>query len=107
MSARMKPGQEAIYYLAGDNADALRSSPQLEGFRAKGIEVLLLPDPIDAFWPERLDGFEGKKLRSVTQAADDLLGKDDADAAGHLDAAGGAEGGAGRRRVATCAPRRG
>ncbi len=72
---RMTAGQEAIYYLTGDNADALKSSPQLEGFRAKGFEVLLLPDPIDAFWPERLDTFEGKKLRSVTQAVDDL-GKD-------------------------------
>ena len=72
---RMQPGQEAIYYLTGDNAEALKSSPQLEGFRAKAFEVLLLPDPIDAFWPERLDTFEGKKLRSVTQAVDDL-GKD-------------------------------
>jgi molecular chaperone HtpG len=73
--ARMPEGQEAIYYLTGDSAEALKSSPQLEGFRAKGFEVLLLPDPIDAFWPERLDAFEGKKLRSVTQAVDDL-GKD-------------------------------
>ena len=56
-------------YLAGDNIDALKTSPQLEGFRAKGIEVLLLSDPIDAFWPERLDSFEGKQLSSVTQAA--------------------------------------
>ena len=73
--ARMPAGQEAIYYLTGDSAEALKSSPQLEGFRAKGFEVLLLPDPIDAFWPERLDTFEGKPLRSVTQAVDDL-GKD-------------------------------
>ena len=73
--ARMTAGQDTIYYLAGDSAEALKSSPQLEGFRAKGFEVLLLPDPIDAFWPERLDSFEGKKLRSVTQAAEDL-GKD-------------------------------
>jgi molecular chaperone HtpG len=72
---RMQAGQETIYYLTGDNAEALKSSPQLEGFRAKGFEVLLLPDPIDAFWPERLDTFDGKKLRSVTQAVDDL-GKD-------------------------------
>ena len=69
---RMQPGQEAIYYLTGDSVDALKSSPQLEGFRAKGFEVLLLSDPIDAFWPDRMDAFEGKKLRSVTQATDDL-----------------------------------
>ena len=50
----MQAGQDAIWYLAGDDADALRNSPQLEGFRAKGIEVLLLSDPIDAFWPDRL-----------------------------------------------------
>ena len=51
---RMKPNQEAIYFLAGDDAAALRGSPQLEGFAARGIEVLLLTDPVDAFWPERL-----------------------------------------------------
>ena len=73
---RMKDGQDTIWYLAGDDADALAKSPQLEGFRARGIEVLLLPDPIDAFWPERLDGFDGKKLRSVTQAGEELGGKD-------------------------------
>ena len=70
--SRMQQGQDAIYYLAGDNPDALRASPQLEGFRAKGIEVLLLADSIDAFWPDRLDGFEGKHLKSVTQASADL-----------------------------------
>ncbi len=69
---RMQPGQEAIYTLAGDDADALKASPQLEGFRAKNLEVLLLADPIDAFWPDRLVTFEGKPLRSVTQAAAEL-----------------------------------
>ena len=67
--SRMQADQDTIYYLAGDNPDALRASPQLEGFRAKGIEVLLLADPIDAFWPERLDSFEGKSLKSITQAS--------------------------------------
>ena len=75
MSTGCSRARTTIWYLAGDNADALKTSPQLEGFRAKGIEVLLLSDPIDAFWPERLDSFEGKKLKSVTQAADEL-GKD-------------------------------
>ena len=70
--SRMQIDQDTIYYLAGDNPEALRASPQLEGFRAKGIEVLLLADPIDAFWPERLDSFEGKHLRSVTQAPVEL-----------------------------------
>jgi molecular chaperone HtpG len=71
--SRMNDGQDTIYYLTGDNASAMKTSPQLEGFRAKGIEVLLMSDSIDSFWPERLDSFEGKKLRSVTQAAGDLV----------------------------------
>jgi molecular chaperone HtpG len=75
--SRMGEGQDTIYYLSGDQADALKTSPQLEGFRAKGLEVLLMSDPIDSFWPERLDSFEGKKLRSVTQAAEDLGKADD------------------------------
>ena len=69
---RMPEGQETIYYLSGDNIDALKSSPQLEGFKAKGYEVLLMSDSIDAFWPERLDTFMDKKLRSVTQSAGDI-----------------------------------
>jgi molecular chaperone HtpG len=70
--SRMQEGQDTIYYLTGDHAEALKTSPQLEGFRAKGIEVLLMSDSIDSFWPERLDSFEDKKLRSVTQSAEDL-----------------------------------
>ena len=69
---RMKEGQEAIYFLAGDNAEAMSRSAQLEGFRARGVEVLLLEDQIDAFWPERLDKFDDKPIRSVTQGAVDL-----------------------------------
>ena len=69
---RMKEGQEAIYVLSGDDADTLARSPQLEGFRARGVEVLLLTDPVDAFWPDRLGEWEGKKIRSVTQGAADL-----------------------------------
>ena len=70
--ARLKPAQDAIYYLAGDDAAALAASPQLEGYRARGLEVLLLADPVDTFWPERLDEYEGRKLRSITQASEDL-----------------------------------
>jgi molecular chaperone HtpG len=70
--SRMKEGQDTIYYLTGDHAEAMKNSPQLEGFRAKGFEVLLMSDSIDSFWPERLDSFEAKKLRSVTQASADL-----------------------------------
>jgi molecular chaperone HtpG len=70
--SRMKEGQEAIYILLGDEAGALAKSPQLEGFRAKGVEVLLLSDGIDAFWPERLGTFEDKPIRSITQGTVDL-----------------------------------
>ncbi len=73
---RMRPEQEKIYYLTGENEAALRSSPQIEGFRARGLEVLLLADPIDAFWPERLEEFDGKKLASVTQSAADLTAQE-------------------------------
>ena len=74
---RMQPGQEAIYYLSGEDPEVLKNSPQLEGFRAKGFEVLLMADPIDSFWPERLDSFEVKPLRSVTQAGGDLTMDED------------------------------
>jgi molecular chaperone HtpG len=70
--SRMKEGQDAIYILSGDDAAALAASPQLEGFRAKGVEVLLLADHIDAFWPDRLPDYEGKPVRSVTQGTVDL-----------------------------------
>ncbi len=69
---RMKPGQDAIYFLSGDDAKALRKSPQLEGFAAKGIEVLLLSDPIDDFWIASTGEYDGKKFRSVTQGGIDL-----------------------------------
>jgi len=75
--SRMQTGQDTIWHLTGDNVESLKSSPQLEGFRAKGIEVLLMTDPIDAFWPERLDSFEDKKLRSVTQAGDEIARGED------------------------------
>ena len=68
--ARMPEGQEAIYYLAGPEGGSLKESPQLEGFAGKGYEVLLLSDPIDAFWPSRLDAYKEKKLKSVSQAGE-------------------------------------
>jgi molecular chaperone HtpG len=68
----LKPNQTAIFYLAGDDLARLQSSPHLEGFRARGIEVLLLPDPVDSFWVMAGLGFEGKSFKSVTQGAADL-----------------------------------
>lgn len=67
---RMRDGQEAIYYIAAETEDAAAASPQLEGFQKKGVEVLYLTDPIDEFWvPMLFEGFEGKPLKSITQAA--------------------------------------
>ena len=68
----LRPNQTAIYYLAGDDIARLKSSPHLEGFRARGIEVLLLSDPVDSFWVVPSVGFDGKPFKSVTQGAADL-----------------------------------
>jgi molecular chaperone HtpG len=70
--ASLKDNQTAIYYLAGDDAKRLETSPHLEGFRARGIEVLLLADPVDSFWVTSALGYEGKPFKSVTQGAADL-----------------------------------
>ncbi|MBN9440838.1 molecular chaperone HtpG [Bosea sp. (in: a-proteobacteria)] len=68
----LKENQTAIYYIVGDDAGRIANSPQLEGFRARDIEVLLLSDPIDGFWVSGMPEFEGKPFKSVTQGAADL-----------------------------------
>lgn len=70
--ARMKPGQEAIYTIAGDTIESVAKSPQIEGFRARGIEVLLLADPVDEFWMPGLGDYKKKEFKSVTRGAADL-----------------------------------
>ncbi|MSP67888.1 MAG: molecular chaperone HtpG [Alphaproteobacteria bacterium] len=69
---RMRPGQAAIYYITGDSTDALARSPQLEGFRARGIEVLLLADPVDDFWLGSVAAHQEKPFRSATRADADI-----------------------------------
>jgi molecular chaperone HtpG len=69
---RMKPGQEAIYTISGDNLEALKSSPQLEAARAKGVEVLLLADPIDDFWLPNVTDYKDKPFKSLTRGGVDL-----------------------------------
>lgn len=69
---RMKDTQQAIYYITGEELDALRRSPQLEGFAARGIEVLLLTDPVDEFWIPSVGEYEEKPLKSATRAGADL-----------------------------------
>jgi molecular chaperone HtpG len=72
--SRMKDGQESIFYICGDNAERLARNPHLEGFKARGIEVLLLTDQVDDFWPQAVSAFKGKNFKSATRA-DEELGK--------------------------------
>jgi len=69
---RMKPGQEAIYYLTGDSYATVLGSPHLEIFKAKGVEVLLLTDPVDEWVVGSLTEFDGKPLHSVSKGDLDL-----------------------------------
>ena len=69
---RMKEGQEAIFYIAGDDAAKLAQSPHLEGFKAKGVEVLLLSDHVDEFWLQHITEFDGRSFKSITRGAADL-----------------------------------
>ncbi|MFP6759835.1 MAG: molecular chaperone HtpG, partial [Alphaproteobacteria bacterium] len=69
---RMKDGQEEIFYITGDDVAQLRTSPQIEGFAARGIEVLLLADPVDEFWLGSVSAFDDKPFKSVTRGGIDL-----------------------------------
>ena len=76
---RMKPGQTAIYTITADTPEAALRSPQLEGFRAKGVEVLLLTDPVDEFWLPMVAKFKEHEFRSVTRGGADLGAIESAD----------------------------
>ena len=65
--ARMKQGQETVFFMIGESLEALRKSPQLEMFLAHDIEVLLLTDPIDEFWLPAVKKYQNKEFRSVTR----------------------------------------
>lgn len=69
---RMQEDQDTIYYISGENAASLRSSPQLEGFVARGLEVLLMTDTVDEFWLQQVREYKGKKFQSVTKGHIDL-----------------------------------
>ncbi|MBB4284875.1 molecular chaperone HtpG [Roseospira goensis] len=79
-AARMKTGQEAIYYITGDDPEVLKRSPQLEGFRAKGVEVLLLTDPVDEFWINAVPSYQDTPLKSAAAGATGLEAVTDAEA---------------------------
>jgi molecular chaperone HtpG len=72
--AGLKENQTAIYYLTAEDAAKAQASPQLEGYKARDIEVLLLTDPVDSFWVRTALGYDGKPFKSVSQGAADLDG---------------------------------
>jgi molecular chaperone HtpG len=70
--ARMKDGQQHIYYMTGESRAIIESSPHMEAFRAKGFEVLLLTDPVDEIWVEPAGEFDGKRFQSIAKGQVDL-----------------------------------
>ena len=70
--SRMKDGQDKIYYVSGEDENKLSQSPHLEGFKSKGLDVLLLTDPIDEFWIPIMSEYGGKKFTSITRGTADL-----------------------------------
>src|SRR5262249_45771210 len=70
--ADLKPNQTEIYYLVGDSAERLKANPKLEAARARGIDVLLLTDPVDALWTSMPADLEGKPLKSLSQGEVDF-----------------------------------
>ncbi|HEY0699502.1 MAG TPA: molecular chaperone HtpG [Micromonospora sp.] len=69
---RMKDGQTDIYYMTGESRAMIENSPHMEAFRAKGYEVLVLTDPVDEVWVERVGQFDGKPLQSIAKGQVDL-----------------------------------
>jgi molecular chaperone HtpG len=79
---RMKDGQEHIFYLTGESRQAVENSPHMEAFQAKGIEVLLLTDPVDEVWVDMVPAFDGKQFRSVAKGEVDLGSEEEKKEAG-------------------------
>lgn len=69
---RMKDGQSDIYYMTGESRSMIENSPHMEAFRAKGYEVLVLTDPVDEVWVERVGQFDGRSLQSIAKGQVDL-----------------------------------
>ncbi|MDH6676355.1 molecular chaperone HtpG [Rhodococcus sp. LBL1] len=74
---RMKDGQEQIYFLTGESRQQLEASPHMEAFRARGLEVLLLTDPVDEMWVTSVPEFDGKPLQSIAKGEVDLDTEDE------------------------------
>jgi molecular chaperone HtpG len=69
---RMKDGQDTIYYMTGETRQQVESSPHMEAFKAKGLEVLILTDPVDEMWVGSVPEFDGKAFQSVAKGEVDL-----------------------------------
>lgn len=76
---RMKEGQQDIYYMTGESRSMIEKSPHMEAFRSKGYEVLILTDPVDEVWVERVGQFGGKSLQSIAKGQVNLDGAEDGD----------------------------
>jgi molecular chaperone HtpG len=74
---RMPDGQDDIYYITGESRESIDNSPHMEAFRERGIEVLLLTDPVDEVWVDAVGEFEGKRLRSIAKGEIDLAARGD------------------------------
>ncbi|NLE80021.1 MAG: molecular chaperone HtpG [Rhodococcus sp.] len=79
--SRMKDGQEQIYYATGESRQLVESSPHMEAFKAKGLEVLLLTDPVDEMWVGAVPEFDGKSFQSISKGEVDLDTEEDKKAA--------------------------
>ncbi len=70
--SRMKENQDTIYFLTGEDLKTIERSPQLEGFKSRGIEVLLMDDAVDRFWVSSVNEFKGKQFKSISRGTSDL-----------------------------------
>jgi molecular chaperone HtpG len=77
--ARMKDGQDTIYYLTGENRAMVENSPHMEAFTAKGYEVLILTDPVDEIWTDQVPAFDGHRFQSIAKGRVDLDDDTDGD----------------------------
>ncbi|MFJ1796617.1 molecular chaperone HtpG [Kitasatospora griseola] len=84
--ARMKDGQDAIYYLTGENRAMVENSPHMEAFTAKGYEVLILTDPVDEVWTDQVPAFDGHRFQSIAKGQVDLDDPADGDATDEAEA---------------------
>src|SRR3546814_1812569 len=77
----MKDGQEQSYFMTGESRHLIESSPHMEAFKAKGLEVLVLTDPVDEMWVDAVSDFDGRTFQSIAKGEVDLDTEDETKAA--------------------------